>query len=221
MNIYAMRDMYNNIPGFQADEINFEDDPFYEPAPWFQFQGRAHVYLRNLLLGIPFSLSSPIISERGEKMGDIFVDISAPSFKEEPSSESGERSPTTMLSLELGSHNLWAHSFITDHLLEKERPSREVIEKTFEENGISVPQGKYLCFSITVQKANNLSSEKLSDVFCQIKFLNTQASSFSSNPPCNGMLVIHFCWLVSPFSLAQQCEAQNPSTLRFPIVSAI
>jgi len=174
-----MRDMYNNIPGFQADQIKYEDDPFYEPAPWFNFVGRSHIYLRNLLYNIPMQITSPIISERGELKGHIVVEVAAPLWKNQE-----EESDSNATSILLEGRNPWV--IHTPTRSSASNPGRDKIERSFQENGAILPTHETIEFSVHVKEAKGISSKEYSEVYCEIRFLTKEASSFSSNPPCKG-----------------------------------
>jgi len=176
-----MRDMYNNIPGFQADEILPEDDPFYDPAPWFQFVGRSYVYLRNLLYKAPFEHTTPIFSEKGGLRGQLRVEVSPFSDNHtdlvQPTwlnlaTKATRMKETPEVDFNLGGGSTEGGSASLDD------PNTE------EETTLSL--GENLVFFVNVKEAVGLSSKEMTDVFCQIRFLNEQSDTFPSKPPCRG-----------------------------------
>jgi len=178
MNMYIMRDMYNNIPGYSADELSPEDDPFYDPAPWFQFIGRSYVYLQNVLHNIPLTHTTPVFSEKAEIRAYLNVQI-VPYVKQKDQSEQSENEETSKYTLvDLG----WKD------LEEKYTPlihnSQVEDELQNDEQNDTLPDVVY--FNIILKEANGLSSRDYTDVFCQIRFLNDQGITFATNPPCKG-----------------------------------
>jgi len=180
-----MRDMYNNIPGFQADEILPEDDPFYDPAPWFQFVGRSYVYLRNLLYKAPFEHTTPIFSEKGGLRGQLRVEVS-------PFSDNHtELVQPTWLTLATKASKMKETPEIDFNLGggSTEGGSTPAGDQGAEEEEITLSLGENLVFFVNVKEATGLSSKEMTDVFCQIRFLNEQSNTFPSNPPCRGLPV--------------------------------
>ena len=182
-----MRDMYNNIPGFQADEILPEDDPFYDPAPWFQFVGRSYIYIKNLLFKVPMEYSTPIFSEKGEIKGQLHVEVS-------PFQTTTELVQPTWLKLTRRDPRKRENTpDDKEEEIEEEEGLQAPPSDTSLESEVALTPGENLVFFITVREATGLSSTDMTDVFSQIRFLNEENSTFPSNPPCRGDLLPLLC----------------------------
>jgi len=183
-----MRDMYNNIPGFSVDELSPEDDPFYDPAPWFQFIGRSYVYLQNILHGVPLSHVTPIFSQKSDIKGHLKVQIIPVSISDEEKSDVSLKNFSQVTTVDLS----WKH------LDEKYIPlvnNTQIEDEAHEAQKLDSKES-ILYFNIVLEEATGLSSKDYTDVFCQIRFLSDQGITFATSPPCKG---IFFFFLFSFF----------------------